>query len=92
MKARFCFPAALAVTGVLFAEELYRFTFCRESSPILGPVLDKKGHEEDYYRKGGYSYCEFPLSGMATKEVNYEINRQALWDFLTDSFVVVDDE
>ncbi len=44
------------------------------------------------FNKGTYSYCEFPLSGMATKEVNFEMNRQALWDFLTDSFVVVDDE
>ena len=29
---------------------------------------------------------------MATKQINYEVNRQALHDFLTDSFVVVDDE
>ena len=44
------------------------------------------------FNKGGYSYCEFPLAQMATKEVNYEMNREALHSFLLDSFVVVDDE
>ncbi|MBR5344138.1 MAG: alpha/beta fold hydrolase [Oscillospiraceae bacterium] len=49
MKARCVIPAALFGAAALFVEELYRFTFCRESSPILGPILDKKGHEEAYY-------------------------------------------
>ena len=44
------------------------------------------------YNKNDYSYCEFAYDGMATKQINYEVNRQALHDFLTDSFVVVDDE
>lgn len=50
MKARYLIPAALAASAALFVEELYRFTFCRESSPILGPLLDKKSHEEAYYQ------------------------------------------
>ena len=29
---------------------------------------------------------------MATKQINFEMNRKALWDFLLDSFVVVDEE
>ena len=46
----------------------------------------------DSYNKNGYSYVEFAYDGMATKQINYELNRQALRDFLTDNFVVVDDE
>ena len=44
------------------------------------------------YNKNNFSYCEFAYDGMATKQVNYELNRQALHEFLTDNFVVVDDE
>jgi pimeloyl-ACP methyl ester carboxylesterase len=29
--------------------ELYRYVFCRAGSPLLNPLLDKKGHAEDYY-------------------------------------------
>ena len=39
----------LAGAAAVFTGELYRFTFCRESSRLLGPILDKKGHEPDYY-------------------------------------------
>ena len=46
----------------------------------------------DSYNKNNYSYCEFAYDGMATKQVNYEVNRAALKEFLTDNFVVVDDE
>lgn len=44
------------------------------------------------YNKNNYSYCEFAFDGMATKQINYELNRQALREFMTDHFVVVDDE
>ena len=40
-------PIAAAALGV---EELYRYTFCREGSRLLAPLLDKKGHEDAYYR------------------------------------------
>jgi pimeloyl-ACP methyl ester carboxylesterase len=39
-------PAA-ALCG--FTGELYRHVFCRGGSPLLTPLLDKKGHAEDYY-------------------------------------------
>ena len=49
MKQRFFLlaPMAAAALGV---EELYRYTFCREGSKLLAPLLDKKGHEDAYYR------------------------------------------
>lgn len=46
----------------------------------------------DSFRKGGYSYCEIEYKKMDVKQINYELNRQKLWEFLLDSFVVVDEE
>ena len=51
MKKLLLLPAALGGCGAVFAAELYRYTFRRESSALLAPFLDKKGHEEAYYRK-----------------------------------------
>ena len=53
MSKRSILPLVLGVPAVLAAgmtEELYRHVFCREGSPLLTPLLDKKGHEEGYYR------------------------------------------
>ena len=44
------------------------------------------------YRKENLSYCESSVNGMAVKQINYELNREKLWSFLLDSFVVVDEE
>ena len=67
--------------------------------PISNPSKQKESGEwyeitptVESYNKNNYSYCEFAYDGMATKQVNFEVNRQALHDFLTDNFVVVDDE
>ena len=49
MKRLWIIPAALAAAAALFTEELYRFMFVRGGSPILDPILDKKGHEPPYY-------------------------------------------
>ena len=38
------------------------------------------------------TYEEFPYAGMATKQIDFIKNREALHDFLLDSFVVVDEE
>ena len=67
--------------------------------PVSNPSKQKESGEWyeitptiESYNKNNYSYCEFAYDGMATKQVNFEVNRQALHDFLTDNFVVVDDE
>ncbi len=39
-----------ALGAAVFTAELYRYTFCREGSRLLAPFLDKKGHEDAYYR------------------------------------------
>jgi len=38
------------------------------------------------------TYEEFPYAGMATKQIDFIANREALRNFMLDSFVVVDDE
>lgn len=40
----------LPVVGAgLFSAELYKYVFCRESSRLLSPLLDQKGHAPEYY-------------------------------------------
>lgn len=53
MKKKAILPLALglpAIAAAVLTGELYRHVFCREGSPLLTPLLDKKGHAEDYYR------------------------------------------
>ena len=42
-------PLGAAGAGVVFTRELYRHVFERGGSRLLTPLLDKKGHEPDYY-------------------------------------------
>ena len=67
--------------------------------PVSNPSKQKDSGEwyeitptVESYNKNNYSYCEFAYDGMATKQINYELNREALKNFLNDNFVVVDDE
>lgn len=61
---------------------------------IRMPIDNAEGYSPtvENFNKGKLSYLEFAYAGMATKEVNFEINREALKNFLLDSFVVVEDE
>lgn len=51
MKKGLLFAVPLVGAAAVFTGELYRFTFCRKGSPLLNPILDKKGHLPDYYEK-----------------------------------------
>ena len=42
--------AASAAGAVLIGEELYRYTFRRNSSSLCEMIFDSKGHEENYYK------------------------------------------
>lgn len=41
--------ALLGGAALLFTGELYRYTFRREGSALLAPLLDTRGHEDAYY-------------------------------------------
>ncbi len=49
MKKLLLLPAALCGAAALFTGELYRYTFRREGSRLLAPLLNKRGHEDAYY-------------------------------------------
>ena len=49
MKKGWILAAPVLGAAAVFTAELYRYTFCRKGSRLLGPLLDKKGHEPDYY-------------------------------------------
>lgn len=49
MKKKRIYSAVFAAPVVLLTSELYRYVFRRKGSPLLNPILDKKGHAEDYY-------------------------------------------
>lgn len=42
--------AVLAVLFLLFAEELYRYLFCRRSSRLFQKLFDSEGHDKAYYQ------------------------------------------
>ena len=50
MKKQLWIAAPVAGAAAVLTGELYRYTFCREGSKLLARFLDKKGHEEAYYR------------------------------------------
>ena len=50
MKKALWIAAPVVGAAAVLTGELYRYTFCRESSRLLAPILDKKGHEAAYYR------------------------------------------
>lgn len=43
------YAATMVGVAAAFTTELYRYTFARSGSRLLSPILDKKGHQEDYY-------------------------------------------
>ena len=49
MKKAILSAALLSAAAAVFVSELYRYTFCRESSRLLALFLDKQGHAPDYY-------------------------------------------
>ena len=49
MKKLWLIPAALGAAALVLTEEVYRYSFCREGSRLLAPLLDKRGHEDNYY-------------------------------------------
>ena len=49
MKKLLLCAGASAGTAAYLIGEMYRYTFCREGSKLLSPLLDRKNHTEAYY-------------------------------------------
>ena len=48
MKLRKALIPVAAAAGAALAE-VYKYTFCRNGSRILNPIMDKRTHSADYY-------------------------------------------
>ena len=51
MRKLLLIAAPFAGAAAVLTGELYRYTFTRNGSRLLGPILDRKGHEADDYEK-----------------------------------------
>ena len=59
----------------------------------LDLAMDLRGTEIEQIRMPiDGAYESMPVAGMATQQIDWLVNREALHTFLLDSFVVVEDE
>ena len=58
----------------------------------LDLAMELKGSEIEQIRMPiDGSYVSMPVAGMATQQIDWLVNREALHTYLLDSFVVVED-
>ena len=78
MRKPLLFTVPFLGAAAVFTGELYRYTFCRESSKLLARFLDSKGHAEDYYRKrdaAAQRLRRLPCERMALRSPRGELLR-----------------
>ena len=84
---------ALKLLDVVLANTVYTNMTTDELMDALDLAMRMRGVKVEHIRMPiDGTYEEFPYAGMATKQIDFIKNREALWDFLLDSFVVVDEE
>ena len=84
---------AMKLLDVIIANTVYTNMTTDGLISAVDLAMDVRGVPVEHIRmpiEGTYE--EFPYAGMATKQIDFEANREALREFLLDSFVVVDDE
>ena len=84
---------ATKLLNVIIANTVYTNMTQDDLFDALDLAMDLKGIPAEHIRmpiEGTYE--EFPYAGMATKQIDFEANRDALHDFLFQSFIVVEDE
>ncbi len=84
---------ALKLLDVVLANTVYTNMTTDELMDALDLAMQMRGVKVEHIRMPiDGTYEEFPYAGMATKQIDFLKNREALHDFLLDSFVVVDEE
>ena len=84
---------ALKLLDVILANTVYTNMTTDDLMDALDLAMQMRGIPVEHIRMPiDGTYEEFPYAGMATKQIDFIKNRDALWDFLMDSFVVVDEE
>ena len=84
---------ALKLLDVILANTVYTNMTTDDLMDALDLAMRMRGVPVEHIRMPiDGTYEEFPYAGMATKQIDFLKNREALHDFLLDSFVVVDEE
>ena len=84
---------AMKLLDVIVANTVYTNMSTDDFLSALDLAMEMRGSPVEHIRmpiEGTYE--EFPYAGMATKQIDFLANREALQAFIMDSFVVVDDE
>ena len=84
---------ALKLLDVILSNTVYTNMTTDDLLDALNLAMEMRGVPVEHIRMPiDGTYEEFPYAGMATKQMDFIKNREALWSFLLDSFVVVDEE
>ena len=84
---------ALKLLDVVVANTIYTNMTTDTMFSALDLAMDMRGQEIEQIRMPiDGTYEPMPVAGMATQQIDFIANREALHSFLLDSFVVVDDE
>ncbi len=84
---------ALKLLDVIIANTVYTNMTTDDLLNAVDLAMDMRGVPVEHIRMPiDGTYEEFPYAGMATKQIDFTANREALHSFLLDSFVVVDEE
>ena len=101
------YEEALKLLDVIIANTVYTNMTTDDMLDAVDLVMKTRGIPVEHIRmpiddpplapgekrtRENYSFEEFSYAGMATKQINFLLNREALHKFLLDSFVVVDEE
>lgn len=84
---------AMTLLDVVVDNTIYTNMSTNDMLEALDLALELKGTEIESIRMPiDGTYEPMPVAGMATQQIDYIANREALHTFLLDSFVVVEDE
>lgn len=84
---------ALALLDVVVSNTIYTDMTANDMLDALSLALELKGTEIESIRMPiDGSFEPLPVAGMATQQIDYIANREALHAFLLNSFIVVEDE
>ena len=84
---------ALRLLDVVISNTKYTNMSSDDLLSAVDLAMDVKGTPVEHIRMPiDGSYEPMPVAGMATQQLDFPANREALWSFLLNSFVVVDDE
>lgn len=84
------YDEAVALLDVILENTVLTNMTAADTMDALNLALKMKGTEVESIRMPiDGTFEPMPVSGMATQQLDYLANREALWDFLLDPFVVV---